>query len=128
MSSSNEAPAELRQRVASLRDITGTVWDLTDVVGQLSQELNRALCVESEYAVREMLQEYSLHHWPTGKDVELVDTDRAARIEGRCLGIDSQGRLLVKTEQGSHALLTGSIVSVNAPGDTYHDPFEAEVI
>jgi hypothetical protein len=59
-----------------------------------------------------MLQEYSLHHWPTGKNIELIDTDRAPRIAGRCVGIDTQGRLLVKTDQGIHALLTGSIVNV----------------
>ena len=115
---SREAPAELRERITSLRELTGNVWDLTDVVSELSQDVNRVLSVESENAAREMLQEYSLHHWPTGKNVELVDTDRAPRIGGRCVGIDPQGRLLVKTEQGSHALLTGSIVSVTSATDS----------
>jgi BirA family biotin operon repressor/biotin-[acetyl-CoA-carboxylase] ligase len=118
---SRDAPAQLRERIISLRELTGNVWDLTDVVSELSQELDRVLSVESEHAVREMLQEYSLHHWPTGKDIQLIDTDRAARMEGRCVGIDPQGQLLVKTSQGSHALLTGSIVSVRARGDEHHD-------
>jgi BirA family biotin operon repressor/biotin-[acetyl-CoA-carboxylase] ligase len=114
---SREAPTELRERITSLREATGAVWDLTDVVSELSQEVNRVLSVESEPAAREMLQEYALYHWPTGRNIEIVDTDRASRIAGRCTGIDLQGRLLVKTGQGSHALLTGSIVSVRLPGD-----------
>ena len=88
------------------------VWDLTDVVSELSQDVDRVLSVESENAAREMLQEYSRHHWPTGKNIELIDTDRAPRIGGRCVGIDSQGRLILKVEQQTHALITGSIVSV----------------
>jgi BirA family biotin operon repressor/biotin-[acetyl-CoA-carboxylase] ligase len=108
---SREAPAALRERITSLRELTGTAWDLTDVVSELSQDVDRVLSVASERAAREMLGEYARHHWPTGKTIELVDTDRAPHIRGRCIGIDPRGRLLVQTEQGTHALLTGSIVS-----------------
>ena len=114
---SGEAPAELRERITSLRELTGNEWDLTVVVSEVSQSVNRVLSLESENVAREMLEEYSLHHWPTGKDIELVDTDRAARIAGRCEGLDPQGRLLLTTDQGVHALLTGSIVSVTASVD-----------
>jgi BirA family biotin operon repressor/biotin-[acetyl-CoA-carboxylase] ligase len=110
--SSREAPAQLRERITSLRELTGNVWDLTDVVREIGQDVPRVLSLESENSAREMLQEYSLHHWPTGKNIELMDTDRGPLIAGRCLGIDPHGRLLLKAEQGSHALLTGSIVSV----------------
>jgi BirA family biotin operon repressor/biotin-[acetyl-CoA-carboxylase] ligase len=109
---SQEAPPELRERITSLSELTGTVWDLTAVVGEISQDFSRVLSVEAEHAAGKMLQEYSLHHWPTGRDIELVDTERAPRIAGRCEGIDPQGRLLVQTEQAVHALLTGSIVTV----------------
>jgi BirA family biotin operon repressor/biotin-[acetyl-CoA-carboxylase] ligase len=109
---STAAPAELRERITSLRELTGNVWDLTDIVSELSQDVNRMFALESENDARAMRQEYSRHHWPTGKSIELIDTDRATRFAGRCVGIDTQGRLLVETEQGSHAFLTGSIVSV----------------
>jgi BirA family transcriptional regulator, biotin operon repressor / biotin---[acetyl-CoA-carboxylase] ligase len=108
-----EAPAELRERIASLRELREAVWDLTDVASEVSQDLQQALSVESEKAARDMLDEYTRHHGPTGKIVELVDTDRTSRIVGRCVGIDLQGRLLVQTKQGLHALLTGSLVSVH---------------
>ena len=116
-----EAPAELRERITSLRELSGAVWDLTDVASELSQDLKRVLSVESDNAARDMFDEYTRHHWPTGKNIELVDTDRTPRIAGRCVGIDFQGRLLVKTKQGTHAFLTGSIVSV-------HDPHTAGVM
>jgi biotin-(acetyl-CoA carboxylase) ligase len=113
-----EAPAELRERIVSLRELTGNEWDLTDILGEVSHEVNRTVVSASAGAAREMRQEYASHHWPTGKYVELIDTDRAPRIAGLCLGIDEQGRLLVKTNQGSHALFTGSILSVTPAADS----------
>ena len=112
---SQEAPAQLRERITSLRELSEAVWDLTDVASEVSQDLKRVLSVESETAARDMFDEYTRHHWPTGKNIELVDTDRTPRIVGRCVGIDLQGRLLVKTTQGTHAILTGSIVSYGGP-------------
>jgi BirA family biotin operon repressor/biotin-[acetyl-CoA-carboxylase] ligase len=113
-----EAPAELRERITSLGELTGTAWDLTDVVCEMARELHDVLSVECDAATRDLMQEYSRHHWPTGKNVELVDTDRASRITGRCEGFDSLGRLLIATEQGVRPLLTGSIVSVTCCPDT----------
>ena len=118
---SREAPAPLRERITSLREISGAVWDLTDVASELSQDLKRVLSVESEHAARDMFYEYTQHHWPTGKHIELVDTDRNPQIAGRCIGIDFQGRLLVETIQGTHAFLTGSIASVHDPGNAQPD-------
>jgi BirA family biotin operon repressor/biotin-[acetyl-CoA-carboxylase] ligase len=115
---SHEAPAALRQRIISLRELTGNAWNLTVAVCEISQELNQVLSVKSETAAREMLREYSLHHWPTGKGIDLIDTDQAPRIRGRCVGIDPQGRHMIQTKQGIHSLLTGSIVSVTSPMNT----------
>ncbi len=114
---SDEAPAELRERVVSLRELTGNVWDLNDVLCVISREMLRLFSGESESATQELLQEYSRHHWPTGKNIELAGTDRAPRVAGRCVGIDSQGRLVVNTGQESFPLLTGSIVSVTSVTD-----------
>lgn len=114
---SREAPIELRDRITSLRELTGNVCDLTDAVCDISREVHEVFTLRSENAIPEMLQEYSRHHWPTGRNVELVDTDRAPRVGGRCVGIDSQGRLIVQTEQESRSLLTGSIVSVTPATD-----------
>lgn len=118
---SREAPASLREQITSLRELSGTVWNLTDVASELSQDLHRVLSVESKQSVRDMFCEYTRHHWPTDKNVELVDTDRTPRIAGRCVGIDPEGRLLVKTKQGTQALLTGSMISVHDPRDDHHD-------
>ncbi len=113
-----EAPAELRERIVSLRELTGRVWDLTEVVCEISREMYRVFSLESDIAVRGMLEEYSRHHWPTGKMIEVIDTDRLPRVAGRCGGVDSQGRLIVKTGQQTHSLLTGSIVSVTPATDS----------
>ncbi|MFW6171917.1 MAG: biotin--[acetyl-CoA-carboxylase] ligase, partial [Planctomycetota bacterium] len=109
---SREVPAELRQRITSLRELTGNVCDLTDALCEIRQELSQVFSLGSETAARQMLQEYARHHWPTGKNIEVIDTDRAPWVRGRCVGIDPHGRLIVKSEQHSHSLLTGTIVSV----------------
>lgn len=114
----SEAPAELRERIVSLRELTGRVWDLTEVAGEISREMHQVFSLKSEMAALGMLKEYARHHWPTGKEIEVVDTDRVARIGGRCDGIDSQGRLIVNAGQQSHSLLTGSIISVTPATDS----------
>ncbi len=114
---SSQAPTDLRQRILSLSDLTGNVWELTDVVGEICHDMSDMLSLDSEAVARERLQEYSQHHWPTGKSIELIDTDRTPRIAGRCLGIDAQGRLLVKTEEGNQSFLTGTIASVSSATD-----------
>lgn len=120
---SREAPAGLRQRITSLRELTGNVWDLTDALCEISRELSRVFSLDSEIAPREMLQEYARHHGPTGKNIEVIDTDRAPWVRGRCVGIDAQGRLIVKSGQQSRSLLTGTIVSVTpAPDSSWRKP------
>jgi len=120
-----DAPTELRGRIIALRELSGKTFDLTDTLVAIGQQLRRAVGVESESAAREMLAEYSHHHWPTGKNIEVIDTDRAPLVRGRCGGVDAQGRLVVTAGQQTHALLTGSIVSVSsAPGsgeDGHHE-------
>ncbi len=111
---SQVAPAELRERIVSLRELTGNAWDLTELLCEISHQMHQVLSVESESAIHKLLQEYSRHHWPTGKNIELVGTDRAPRVGGRCVGIDSQGRLVLNTGQECRRLLTGSIVSVTS--------------
>ncbi len=112
--SSSEGPAELRERITSLRELTGNVWDLTQVLCEISREVRQVFSLESENAARQMLQEYSQHHWPTGKKIELVDADRAPRVRGRCIGVDSEGQLILSIGQTSRSFLTGSIVSVTS--------------
>lgn len=109
---SSKAPAELRERITSLRELTGNAWDLTKVLCEITREMRQVFALESENVARRMLHEYSQHHWPTGKRIELVDTDRAPQVRGLCVGIDSEGRLLVETGQTSRSFLTGSIVSI----------------
>jgi BirA family biotin operon repressor/biotin-[acetyl-CoA-carboxylase] ligase len=108
----SQAPAELHEQITSLRQLTGKASDLTDIVVEIARELHQVLSVESADAIGDLMKEYSQHHWPTGKNVELIDSDHAVEISGRCEGIDPQGRLILANAQGIHTLLTGSIVSV----------------
>lgn len=112
---SRESPAELRSRITSLQELTGKAWDLTRVVCEIGHQLNRVLSVDTPDAAQGLLEEYLQHHWPTGKNIELIDTEQASRLTGRCEGLDHQGRLILTTKRGVQTILTGSIISVTPP-------------
>lgn len=107
-----EAPPELRNRMASLREETGRAWDLTEILREVSHDMSNVISVNSQAAATELLAEYASHHWPTGRDITIMDTDEAPQISGRCLGVDEQGRLLIRTNEGTRSCLTGSVAFV----------------
>jgi BirA family biotin operon repressor/biotin-[acetyl-CoA-carboxylase] ligase len=109
---SSDAPPELRGRFASLREMTGRSWSLNDVLIAMAREIARVRSVESAHGVGELLREYERHHWPTGREVTLLDTDEDEHLTGRCQGVDAYGRLMLRTADGLRSCLTGTVVSV----------------
>ena len=109
----DESPAELQQRIMSLRELTADTWDLTEILVEIGRELQRVVSLQSQTAARKMLDEYSLHHWATGKEIELIDAEQGPRLRGRCQGVDRQGRLIIKTQRETRTIVTGSIVAVS---------------
>lgn len=112
---SGEAPAPLRDRMTSLRRVTGRTWDLTDVLIAISRQLDGVLSTASPDQVREMMREYASHHAVTGRDIAIIETDESSPAKGRCVGIDPGGRLILETNQGTRFFLTGSVTTL-APG------------
>ncbi len=101
-----DAPEDLRDTATSLRDVTGTNSDLSEVLiailrafsGHLEQ-LAGGLSLSEEWEKRSIL---------TGCAVRLA----AGReeIRGVCLGIEEDGALLLETDQGVQRFFTGVIV------------------
>jgi BirA family transcriptional regulator, biotin operon repressor / biotin---[acetyl-CoA-carboxylase] ligase len=106
---SADAPAELRPRVATLRDITGNEHDslgvLIVVLQQLSRQLGKLACSPKEVAAR--TNELCLQR---GQTLRIVQGKR--HIEGRCLGIAADGGLLLEVEGKPQAIYSGVV----APG------------
>ncbi len=107
-----EAPTELRDRLTSLRDLTGKAWKLNDILVAVAEELLHVLSTESEEDVRDLMREFESHHALTGHVVTLVDSEVSPECIGRCEGVDSEGRLLLRTSEGLRACLTGTLASI----------------
>lgn len=101
-----DAPEDLRDTATSLRDVTGTSSDLGEVLIAILrafsdhlEQLAGGLSVSEEWGKRSIL---------VGCEVRLA-TDRE-EVRGVCQGIDEDGALLLKTNQGVQRYFTGVIV------------------
>lgn len=104
-----DAPAEIRAVGVSLADLTGTRYDLTDVLLRLLERLETAwkqLAAGDQALVRRW-QELCLL---TGRCVELRLGDR--ELSGRCAGIGDDGALLLETAAGVERFFGGTLTRV----------------
>jgi BirA family biotin operon repressor/biotin-[acetyl-CoA-carboxylase] ligase len=101
------APDDIRAAARSLIDYDGIARDLTatllDVLSSLDNRWNELL--ELDFAV--LANAYRNRCFLTGK--ALTVTSGSKSIAGRCLGIDDSGALLLRTESGVQALISGTI-------------------
>ncbi len=100
------APAEIRARATSLRDVGGTSLNLTDVLVAVLRG------VDSDLASLDAGDPDLAARWRrlcllSGRSVALHDGARS--IAGTCLGIDDDGALLLQTEAGPRRFLGGVV-------------------
>jgi len=103
-----DAPAELRDTAVTLRDLTGSRHDRTELLIALIQALERwlgRLAVEPS-AVGRRFDELCLLR---GKTV--VIQSGAQRVRGTCSGVAPDGALLVDTGSELRTVYSGSVVS-----------------
>lgn len=108
----DEAPAELRPLVATLRDLTGSEHDPTSILVSLMRHLERKLrCLAM--APEQLAARANDACLQKGKTLHLELGDQI--ISGRCLGIASDGALLLETSDGARPFYSGVL---------RHDPQE----
>jgi len=103
------APVSLRQTVSSLRQVAGRNFDLTDVLITVAQHLKQILVRGTDRPFAELLREYDAHHALLGKRVRIVTCDGDAPLAGRCEGLDSMGRLLLRSRATLHHVIAGQV-------------------
>jgi BirA family biotin operon repressor/biotin-[acetyl-CoA-carboxylase] ligase len=103
----HRAPAALRDRITSLSAITCRDIDMTAALGALARHLRRLLTHADEHPFSLLLREYDTHHALVGKRVTVTAGDGA--VSGRCEGLDSQGRLLLRDRARLHRVLAGEV-------------------
>jgi BirA family biotin operon repressor/biotin-[acetyl-CoA-carboxylase] ligase len=108
----DDAPAELRSVVATLRDLTGSPHDPTSILvallRQLERHLRRAAVAPEEIGVRAdalCLQ----------KGSPLVLASGETTVTGRCQGIAPDGALVLDTPQGAQRFFSGTLRNGSAP-------------
>lgn len=102
------APPDVRKRATSLKEATGTTFDITEVFLRVLTQLDirwRQLAAD-ELAVGDVWQRWCLL---TGRTVHVSVGQQ--QHSGRCQGIASDGTLLLQTERGEQRLVAGTVTS-----------------
>jgi len=102
--SASDAPAELRDRVVTLRDVLKTEIDQHDFIYELCREV-MAMLDYFPSKLAELIVEIEKELTQIGKNVRIER--EGEQIEGICLGINADGSLRVQTPQGERAVVSG---------------------
>jgi BirA family biotin operon repressor/biotin-[acetyl-CoA-carboxylase] ligase len=106
---SRRAPAALRERVTSLSAIAGKPLDMTYALVTVARHLRTTLLNRDERLFAQSLQEYDAHHALVGRRVTVFDNGAGAPAAGRCEGLDSTGRLLLRDRKTLHRVIAGQV-------------------
>jgi BirA family biotin operon repressor/biotin-[acetyl-CoA-carboxylase] ligase len=107
--SPESAPANLRDRVASLYSISGKTFDLTDVLECLAIHLRRYMRRRLEQPFSVFLRDYREHDGLNGKSIMITGAGEPP-LAGKCQGIDDKGRLLLRRRGTIHRVVAGHVV------------------
>jgi len=106
------APKHLRGKVASMFDISGRRFEMTDVLIAVSGHLHAMISRGGERLFAEMLREYDAHHALRGRMIGIVSGDGEQPLRGKCEGLDAMGRLLLRSRAGLHHIISGQVVAL----------------
>ena len=98
-------PGDVRQEAAAL-DQMGQAYSREPVLAALLIALQRTL---DEYAVSgfpALRDDWMAHHAHQGQTVRISG---GTELEGRCLGVDGEGALLVETPEGIRTVVSGDV-------------------
>jgi BirA family biotin operon repressor/biotin-[acetyl-CoA-carboxylase] ligase len=105
----SKAPKALREQITSLAQIAGKPIDLTDALIALAQHLHKTMWRRSERLFTATLHRYDAHHALIGKTVSVIEAGSGELISGKCTGLDSSGRLVVRYRNKPRAIIAGQV-------------------
>ncbi|HEY8666182.1 MAG TPA: biotin--[acetyl-CoA-carboxylase] ligase [Tepidisphaeraceae bacterium] len=103
-----DAPRALRDKITSLLEITATPQDLTQTLIAITRHLQQTMARRAEQPFAVLLREYDRHHALNGRRIAVLENGR--QLTGRCEGIDSIGRLILKDKSTTHRIITGQVM------------------
>ena len=104
-----KAPRAIRDHVTSLSAILGQPIDMTEALAILAGHLRLVLERASGRSFSALLREYDQHHALIGRQVCVTATPGEPPLRGRCEGLDSMGRLLLRSRQSLHHVIAGTV-------------------
>ncbi len=103
-----DIPSKLRHRCSSLSAIIGREIVLNDALTTLTGEIAKLLLQKDFGSFSQILREYGQHDGLKHRAVSISDPGQPV-IQGICQGLDSEGRLLVKTPDQIVKLVSGHV-------------------
>jgi biotin-(acetyl-CoA carboxylase) ligase len=82
--------------------------DMNDVLICLTGHLQKMLERRHEHAFGGFLHEYDAHHALRGREITILNEGEAP-LRGRCEGLDSTGRLLLRQGKTLHRIISGQV-------------------
>jgi BirA family transcriptional regulator, biotin operon repressor / biotin---[acetyl-CoA-carboxylase] ligase len=103
------APAALRGQITSLAAIAGRPIDINEALIALAAHLHRAMSRRGDRLFVETLNRYDEHHALVGRKVSVVEAGSGRVVSGRCTGLDSNGRLVLRNGRKTHPVIAGQV-------------------
>lgn len=104
-----DLPEPLRDRATSLAIMARKPLDMTQSLATLASHLRIMLARRGERPLAELLHEYNEHHALVGRLISVQEQAGSIPVTGMCEGIDTIGRLLIRTSAGLRRLLVGHV-------------------
>src|SRR5262245_47380575 len=104
-----DVPRDLRRQIAWLESIRGQRLDKTAILIESVKHLNPMLSRRKEYPFARILREYDMHHALVGRGVTVNGHSQEPALRGLCQGLDSMGRLLLRSGGRLHRVIAGQV-------------------
>jgi BirA family transcriptional regulator, biotin operon repressor / biotin---[acetyl-CoA-carboxylase] ligase len=104
-----QAPRVLRERLSSLAQIRAERIDMTDALAVVASHLRLTLQRAADQPFAMLLREYDVHHALIGREISVRINADQEPLRGRCEGLDSVGRLLLRSRGKLHHVISGQV-------------------
>jgi BirA family biotin operon repressor/biotin-[acetyl-CoA-carboxylase] ligase len=103
------APKVIRKRISSLAAIRGSSIDMTEALAVVAGHMRVTLDRAEGRSFATLLREYDQHHALIGREVCVTANQREPAVCGKCEGLDSIGRLLLRSRGKLEHVISGQV-------------------
>ena len=105
----NQVPDELQHNIVSMSATANSDFNMTDVIVVITRCLQLMFRHQNEMTFAQLLRRYDEHHALIGRKIIVGEIGSESPIMGKCEGLDSSGRLLVRDRKVLHRIIAGHV-------------------